>query len=338
MISAGLAGSTPHMISATINALGRVVFEFRNDMATPTLQELSQTVELFLTSNNREIVKSALGFVKIAAVSLPEEIVEPSLKGLVENLLVWSHEHKGHFKAKVKHIIERLVRRFGYDKIAAVFPEQDARLLSNIRKSKERAKRKKLAGDGDGVSSSTRGSSKYANEFDAALYGSSDESDGEASENDDEPRPGRRGKNEKYILEQGDTPIDLMDRKSLAHISSTKPRAKSNEPLKLKDKHKFAKDSSGRIVVKERDEDNDEIDLKSGIDAYVEAIKAGPVKGQRNKLKYRRGKKFNQDPEGDDSEDEGSRRQNNDVTRKTSRPLHNKITKKKHNKNPRKKF
>jgi ribosomal RNA-processing protein 12 len=33
------------------------------------LKELVETVELFLTSNNREIVRSVLGFVKVAVES-----------------------------------------------------------------------------------------------------------------------------------------------------------------------------------------------------------------------------------------------------------------------------
>lgn len=32
MIAAGLAGATPHMISATVTAISRLVFEFRGTM------------------------------------------------------------------------------------------------------------------------------------------------------------------------------------------------------------------------------------------------------------------------------------------------------------------
>ena len=37
----------------------------------------------------------------------------------------WSHEHKGHFKSKVKHILERLIRKFGIEEIENSIPEQD---------------------------------------------------------------------------------------------------------------------------------------------------------------------------------------------------------------------
>ncbi|KAF5257397.1 hypothetical protein FOXYS1_12076, partial [Fusarium oxysporum] len=117
MVSAGLAGSTPHMISASITAISRLLYEFRSELSDATLSDLVQTMDLFLTSNNREIVKSCLGFVKVCVIGLPVELMLPRLSTLVPNLIVWSHEHKGHFKAKVKHILERMVRRFGYDTI-----------------------------------------------------------------------------------------------------------------------------------------------------------------------------------------------------------------------------
>jgi ribosomal RNA-processing protein 12 len=304
MVSAGLAGSTPHMISATITSLSRILFEFRADISTETLRELASTVELFLTSNSREIVKSTLGFVKITAISLPVEIVEPELKSLIERLLVWSHEHKAHFRSKVKHIIERLVRRFGYDKIAANFPEEDMKLLTNIRKSKERAKRRNKSEEDDNkdhLKQGSKKSAKFSNEFDEAIYGSSsDESDNESDV--DMGNTGQQRAN-KYIVEGEDEPLDLLDRGALAHISSTKPKKKQDKPF-FKASSKFAKDDTGRIVIKENGEVNeDDLDIKSGIDAYVEAIKNGPVRGQRNKLKYKRARKFNESDDEDDGDE-----------------------------------
>ncbi|CRK33337.1 hypothetical protein BN1708_001025, partial [Verticillium longisporum] len=112
MVSAGLVGSTPHMISASVTALSRVLYEFRPLLNQQTLADLVATMDLFLTSNNREIVKSVLGFVKICVVGLPTDMMIPRLQTLTPNLIIWSHEHKGHFKSKVKHILERMVRAY----------------------------------------------------------------------------------------------------------------------------------------------------------------------------------------------------------------------------------
>src|SRR5579862_9250766 len=110
------------------------------------MTEMVSTMDLFLTSNNREIVRSVLGFVKVSVISLPLDMMLPRLKTLIPNLMVWSHEHKAHFRAKVKHILERMIRRFGYDAVERNTPDDDKKLIINIRKTRERRKRKKEAG------------------------------------------------------------------------------------------------------------------------------------------------------------------------------------------------
>lgn len=108
-----------------------------------TLQELLTTLIIFLSSANREIVRSAVGYVKVAIVSLPSALVEPSLPTLIPALINWSHEHSNHFKVKIRHIIERLIRKFGIDKVEREVPEDDKKLVQNIRKKQMRSKRKK---------------------------------------------------------------------------------------------------------------------------------------------------------------------------------------------------
>src|SRR5258708_855553 len=73
--------------------------------------EVLTTVTVFLKSVNREVVKSTLGFVKLAVIILPAAIVRPQLSDIVLGLLEWSHDHKNHFKMKVRHIFERIARR-----------------------------------------------------------------------------------------------------------------------------------------------------------------------------------------------------------------------------------
>lgn len=106
--------------------------------------EIFTTLLVFLTSTNREIVKSILGFVKLAIHTLPVDLIRPHLNELVPGLLTWSHDHKNHFKAKVRHIFERMLRRFTWDEIYSCASGEDAaKVLVNIKKRKERAKRKK---------------------------------------------------------------------------------------------------------------------------------------------------------------------------------------------------
>lgn len=99
---------------------------------------------VFLSSTNREIVKSVLGFIKLIIHTLPLAILRPHLRELIPALLNWSHDHKNHFKLKVRHIFERMLRRFSWEELYGYAVEEEAsRVLLNIKKQKERAKRKK---------------------------------------------------------------------------------------------------------------------------------------------------------------------------------------------------
>jgi len=329
MVSAGLAGSAPHMVSASITALTRIMWQFKDDVDRNMLSELVATLDLFLTSKNREIVRSVLGFIKVCVISLPKEMMEPRFQTLIPNLMVWSHEHKAHFKAKVKHIIERLVRRFGFEIVDKYTPNEDKKLIANIRKTRERRKRKKdeakaAANDNDSdndVAEKPHGKYRFENGFDDALYGSESESE---AENDTEmagaaPK-NRRGakKSQKFIVEGEDDPLDLLDRKSLAHISTTRPQ-KAGVLKKKQTKAKYNQD--GKLILGDSDDersapaaaavDNDDLDMSgAGVDAYVEAVsgKNAYTRGQKGKVKFsnKRAREGDQEMELDD-DDAGGR-------------------------------
>jgi ribosomal RNA-processing protein 12 len=309
MVSAGLAGSSPHMISASITAMTRILYEFREAVSTQTMQDLVETMNLYLTSNNREIVKSVLGFVKVCVISLPSDLMTPRLATMIPNVMVWSHEHKGHFRAKVKHIIERMVRRFGVDIVMKYCPEDDKKLITNIRKTKERSKRRKEAAKEAGESDAEETGKKvgrFESEYDQALYSSdeSEQSDDSDVEMVGKPQKGARNKGgNTYILEDEDEPLDLLDRNALASISSTKP-----VKLKRPGKTKAKTDLDGKLVLGKDDDEEMDVDMdggaeESGVGAYVAALKGKdvPRRGLRGKLKWsnKRG------DDDDDDEDDG---------------------------------
>ena len=118
---------------------------FLDTISAQMHNEILSTMLVFLTSTNREIVKSILGFVKLVIHTLPADLIRPHLKDLVPALLSWSHDHKNHFKVKVRHIFERMLRRFTWEEIHSFAEDEEGstKVLINIKKRKERAKRKK---------------------------------------------------------------------------------------------------------------------------------------------------------------------------------------------------
>lgn len=306
IIAAGLIGESQHMVSSTIQAFACLLFEFRDVVEESTLLDVYDTIALYLTSNSREIVKSAIGFAKVAVLSLPTELVRPKVPELIPKLLRWSHEHTGHFKAKVRHIIERLIRKFGYDFVSANFPHEDLRLLANIRKVKNRSKRGKPMDEEnpsakDGVTS-TKGS-RFMNAFDEAVYDSSEEGD-----ESDEEQSNSKNRTKQFIMESGENPLDLLDSQTLAHISSTRPKKfNKNEKKAPLDDEVFSFDTEGKLVVNDQEKQAEEDPLQSvtnGIDAYMDAVKQGPVRGQRNRLKFKKGTRAGANENDDGADDD----------------------------------
>ncbi|CAA7261659.1 unnamed protein product [Cyclocybe aegerita] len=258
MVAGGLAGASPHMISATVTAISRLVFEFKDQISSNMLNEILSTLLVFLSSANREIVKSILGFVKLAVHTLPTDLIRPHLKDLVPALLNWSHDHKNHFKLKVRHIFQRMLRRFSWDEVYSCARDEEAsKVLVNIKKRKERAKRKKAnraEEDGDDETTPTKAATGDA--FEDVLYGSESELD----DSDDDAPAAPSGSHKKHAAEgarlrlDDDEPMDLLQG---AGTKITTAQSRRRKPGKDATHFKTDEDT-GKMVIDENSSDEDE--------------------------------------------------------------------------------
>lgn len=267
-------------------------------LPSETISEMLSTILIFLGSANREIVKSSVGFVKVAVVALAPIDIQPHLEALIPALLNWSHEHKNHFKLNIRHIFERLLRKFGYDKIESLTREEDRKLLVNIRKRQQRSKRKReqadAAMDGNGDSDDDVKPTGARNAYEEALYGSEDEDDSDeeeapvkapASRNAQQPalrknaigrrkQDTRNQQDEVYIQENEDEPLDLLDEKMVGRISRVNPASDQARRTKREMQSvKVRTDSrSGKLVF--HDEDGDGGDAPGHNDAEMDSTNA----------------------------------------------------------------
>ena len=69
MVLGGLVGATPHMISATVMALARLLYEFAPVLAG-LVPQLLPVVLMLLRTKAREVIKSVLGFIKVSGANL----------------------------------------------------------------------------------------------------------------------------------------------------------------------------------------------------------------------------------------------------------------------------
>lgn len=153
VILAALGAKTSHMRSAVVLALSRLVFEHarENDELKALLPRLLQTILVLVNEASREVLKSVVGFVRICVSAIPPEQLEPLVPELLGALLE-SQQAKSRFRSKIKIILKKLVKLFGYDALLQSVPASETRLLTHMRKLDEREKRKRLSARSDAVS------------------------------------------------------------------------------------------------------------------------------------------------------------------------------------------
>ncbi|PLW21940.1 hypothetical protein PCANC_07872 [Puccinia coronata f. sp. avenae] len=176
MISAGLAGTSPHMVLATIAALSRVLFEFHDELSRTTINELISTIEIF-----PELAK-------------PRDCQDGDW---------WANEHKNFFKSNIQSLLERLLRKFGFETLKKFFTTRNKndggrKLVYSLKKKQ---KKKKLQQQPRGENDKNEGESDDdqptrqphpGDAYKEVLYGGESSND---NDNDDRAEEGRkRGK------------------------------------------------------------------------------------------------------------------------------------------------
>uniref|UniRef100_A0A7S4EQ48 RRP12 HEAT domain-containing protein n=1 Tax=Pseudo-nitzschia australis TaxID=44445 RepID=A0A7S4EQ48_9STRA len=145
MIAAAVGSNTSHMRSAAVTALSRLVFQLSSDDidVQNLIPALLKTVLILSDDPSREVTKSMVVFVRVSVTAASAEQLEPLLPDILNGLLKY-HRGKDRFREKIKIIIKKLVKYFGYEKLMPFVPPSDSRLLTHMRKLSEREKRRKL--------------------------------------------------------------------------------------------------------------------------------------------------------------------------------------------------
>jgi ribosomal RNA-processing protein 12 len=146
VVAAGLGAQTSHMQSAAVLALSRLVYEFSSHSieVQASLPSLLTTVLVLIDSNAREVVKSVVGFIRVSVTTISPEQLELVIPEVV-GCLTRYHKPKNRFRSKIKIILKKLVKLFGYETLMPHIPESESRLLIHIKKANQRQEQKKAA-------------------------------------------------------------------------------------------------------------------------------------------------------------------------------------------------
>ncbi|OQS01528.1 hypothetical protein ACHHYP_00672 [Achlya hypogyna] len=249
MVLGGLAARTPHMRSASVLCLSRLVFEFgrTEDAVRNAMPDLMRTVLMLLHEKAREVIKSVIGFMKLGIAILSKDALVEFLPSIIQGLLQWIGEAKNRFRAKTRTIMMKLCRKYGYEYITSLVPEGDRKLITHIRKTKEREDRQKdKKHDG--------GSNNKAQSFEEFMQDSDDD---DSDREEAKPTKGKTptlkaGKS--YIKENAeDEIVDFLDNSAFKNIVNSRKTKKHAD-----DDGDFEFSKDGRLIVPgEPDADED---------------------------------------------------------------------------------
>lgn len=156
LVLGALGGASPSARSAAVTALSRLVYEHaRHDpeLRRQVLPKITETVLLLFDDHDaREVVGSVVAYCRVAAAALDDDLLKPLLPNMLGGLFKYD-KGRGRFRAKIKIVLKRLVRRFGHETVAPLVPEK--RLVAHLRRTEERERRKRerareAAADDDG--------------------------------------------------------------------------------------------------------------------------------------------------------------------------------------------
>ncbi|KMT03366.1 hypothetical protein BVRB_8g190570 [Beta vulgaris subsp. vulgaris] len=260
LVAGGLAGETPHMISAAVKGLARLAYEF-SDLLSSAYSVLPSSI-LLLQRKNREIIKANLGLLKVLVAKSQSENLHSHLKLMVEGVLKWQDDSKNHFKAKVKHLLEMLVKKCGMDAVKAVMPEEHMKLLTNIRKMKERTERK-LAANSETRSYHSKATTSRQSEWaHTKIFSDFDEETSDGDDMDAETSVGRRSIASSKLTSKALSLRSRKRTKSARALLEDSLSQLEGEPLDLLDQRKtrLALRSGGNLKRKLDSEDEPEFD------------------------------------------------------------------------------
>ncbi|XP_047128483.2 RRP12-like protein isoform X1 [Hydra vulgaris] len=279
IVMAGLAAS-PHMISATLLAFTKLIFEYRYCLSSKLVGSILDTAISLLKSKSREVIKSSLLFIRaVVKIFDSNELIE-HLPTLIPNLFAWNVKSSGAYRQQVRVILERLDKKCGYHLVRNFVPDEHKRFIIQIHKTLMRTKRQKEAKrnqDEEVDDEEEKASKKGATLWQDVLADSDNE------ENKPAPgikKPNKKGKENKSWILEGEDEVDLLDSKVAKNIVAFKPK-------QAKQKFSFPLNNDGKLLIDDEDNKNKDedtplnigaTDILSGFDKTPKQIKLGKRK------------------------------------------------------------
>ncbi|CAO2585492.1 RRP12-like protein [Lemmus lemmus] len=273
LIYPGLLGAVT-TVSCSILALTHLLFEFKGLMGTSTVEQLLENVCLLLASRTRDVVRSALGFIKVAVVVMDVVHLAKHVQLVMDAIGKLSDDMRRHFRMKLRNLFIKFIRKFGFELVKDLLPAEYHKVLVNIRKAETRAKKHRALSQ----AATEEEEEEEEEEEPVQSKGDSIEEILADSEDEDEEEERGRSKEQRKLTRQrsrawlkeggGDEPLNFLDPKVAQRVLATQPGPRQG---KKKD-HGFKVSADGRLIIRE-EEDGDKAEEEDGTKGGVSPMK-----------------------------------------------------------------
>ncbi|NXW17063.1 RRP12 protein, partial [Circaetus pectoralis] len=295
LVYAGLTGSVT-MISCTVLALTRLFFEFKDHLELSVVEQLLQNVCLLLASRTRDVVKAALGFLKVTLLLVDTKLLAKHVQAMLEAVGNLSDDMRRHFRMKLRNLFTKFIRKFGFELVKGLVPAEYHKVLVNIRKAEARSRKQRAlrqaAADTDeeeAPPAQPRGDS-----MEEILADSEDEEEEEERQQSREWRKQAPQKGQAWLKEgEDDEPLNFLDPNVSQRVLATKPGPKRSRGVS----HDFQVSEDGRLIIHEEEEEVDDDEAKGADEEMADVLQD---LGLRSKKSQKR--RFREEPDDEEPE------------------------------------
>ncbi|KAL0486274.1 RRP12-like protein [Acrasis kona] len=139
-ITTGLAGTSDTMIGATVNVLTWLCHDYAPFIES-ILPDLLHGISLLLDHPSKQVSPNVLGFIKMSVTLLNVNFMKEFMPQLLAGVL--STNNQKHNRKKVTYLLEKMIKRFGYDYMVSIWPtSQKISFLNSVNKSVNKVDKK----------------------------------------------------------------------------------------------------------------------------------------------------------------------------------------------------
>ncbi|XP_064519144.1 RRP12-like protein [Pseudopipra pipra] len=296
LIYVGLTGSVT-MISCTVLALTRLFFEFKDHLEFSVVEQLLQNICLLLASRTRDVVKAALGFLKVTLLLVDTKLLAKHVQAMLEAVGNLSDDMRRHFRMKLRNLFIKFIRKFGFELVKGLLPPEYHKVLVNIRKAEARNRKqralKRAAADTDeeeAPPAQPRGDS-----MEEILADSEDEEEEEEERHrSKERRKQARHKGQAWLKEgEEDEPLNFLDPNVSQRVLATKPGLKQSRGVS----HDFQMSEDGRLIIHEEEEEMDDDEAKGADEEMADVLQDVGLRSKKNQKR-----RFREEPDDEEAE------------------------------------